>query len=64
MVFQPLRLRLLGGFTLPDGAEEIILPVNAQRLVALQGACASGRSVSIRGLMSDAAGLSRSVSVG
>jgi DNA-binding SARP family transcriptional activator len=34
---RPLRLRLLGGFTLFRGTEEIVLPMSAQRLVALLG---------------------------
>jgi DNA-binding SARP family transcriptional activator len=33
-VIQPLRLMLLGGFTLLDGTQEIELPMSAQRLVA------------------------------
>ena len=33
-VIQPLRLMLLGGFTLLDGTQEIELPLSAQRLVA------------------------------
>ena len=32
---EPLRLRLLGGFTLLQGREEIVLPTSAQRVVAL-----------------------------
>jgi DNA-binding SARP family transcriptional activator len=32
---RPLRLRLLGGFALLRGTEEIVLPMSAQRLVAL-----------------------------
>jgi DNA-binding SARP family transcriptional activator len=32
---RPLQLSLLGGFTLLAGAEEIVLPMSAQRLVAL-----------------------------
>lgn len=34
-IIQPLQLTLLGGFILLSGAEEIHLPVSAQRLVAL-----------------------------
>ena len=34
-VFQSLRLTLLGGFNLLRGTEEIVLPLSAQRLVAL-----------------------------
>jgi DNA-binding SARP family transcriptional activator len=32
---EPLRLKLLGGFTLLRGREEIALPTSAQRVVAL-----------------------------
>jgi len=32
---QPMRLTLLGGFGLLKGAEEVVLPLSAQRLVAL-----------------------------
>jgi DNA-binding SARP family transcriptional activator len=32
---RPLRLMLLGGFTLLRGTEEIVLPMSAQRLIAL-----------------------------